>query len=211
MDEFKLAERVLGRVAGRGKEYREYFEKKLKKWNVSSPSEISDDKKDEFFEEVDAGWNSEDESGTDGKKKATVLMSLRDRRDKEAGCEKLPEGAMRDNCEKKKKDKSKDKEAGCEKLPEGAMRDNCEKKKKDKSKDKEASLKMAFSNIQLHVTFKNPMVAEQFFGKFKDKSGFNLIQKNKIVYGSVPFKNLNEISDTLISIYNIILKVTNTR
>jgi len=60
-----------------------------------------------------------------------------------AGCEKLPEGAMRDNCEKKKEEGKKNdkKEAGCEKLPEGGMRDNCEKKveegkKSDKSEKK---------------------------------------------------------------------------
>jgi len=60
-----------------------------------------------------------------------------------AGCEKLPEGAMRDNCEKKVEEGKKNdkKEAGCEKLPEGGMRDNCEKKveegkKSDKSEKK---------------------------------------------------------------------------
>ena len=49
---------------------------------------------------------------------------------KVSGCEKLPEGPMRDNCEKKSKE-STDHTAGCEKLPEGPMRDNCEKKSKE--------------------------------------------------------------------------------
>jgi hypothetical protein len=51
---------------------------------------------------------------------------------KAAGCEKLPEGPMRDNCEKSKEDgEVGKKEAGCEKLPEGPMRDNCQKSKED--------------------------------------------------------------------------------
>lgn len=47
-----------------------------------------------------------------------------------AGCEKLPEGKMREMCEKKKKE-SRDRMSGCEKLPEGKMREMCEKKKKE--------------------------------------------------------------------------------
>lgn len=90
-----------------------------------------------------------------------------------AGCEKLPEGGMRDNCEKKKNEGGDEKKeasdafrselirmgttdpslrphirqllAGCEKLPEGGMRDNCEKKKEEGGKDdkKEAGVKTA--------------------------------------------------------------------
>lgn len=71
---------------------------------------------------------------------------------KEAGCEKLPEGGMRDNCEKKKKEKGSDKEAGCEKLPEGGMRDNCEKKKNEKSDDKEASLKQLVAQELVNIS-----------------------------------------------------------
>lgn len=76
-----------------------------------------------------------------------------------AGCEKLPEGGMRDNCEKKKNEGGDEKKeasdafrsglirmgttnpflrphirqllAWCEKLPEGGMRDNCEAKKNE--------------------------------------------------------------------------------
>lgn len=72
MDEFKIAERIVSRIAGRDEEYEEYFEEKLKKWNVSSPADIEEDKKDEFFEEVDSGWKGKDE------KKEASLMSLRD-------------------------------------------------------------------------------------------------------------------------------------
>ena len=104
MDQEQVAENVTARVAGRGKEYREYFNKMLKKWKVKSPSEIPDDKKDDFFEEVDKGWNSADESGEDGKKEAAIADRVAMRVLKEAGCEKLPAGPMRENCEKKKKD-----------------------------------------------------------------------------------------------------------
>jgi hypothetical protein len=59
---------------------------------------------------------------------------------KEAGCEKLPEGGMRENCEKKVEEGKDKKEAGCEKLPEGGMRDNCEKKVEEgKKTDKSAA------------------------------------------------------------------------
>jgi len=77
MDYGNIAEQVMARVAGRGKEYREYFEKKLKKWKVDSPADIPNDKKDEFFEEVDAGWKAEHESD---KKASTRFISLRDRK-----------------------------------------------------------------------------------------------------------------------------------
>ena len=48
----------------------------------------------------------------------------------ESGCEKLPEGAMRDNCEKKKKDKGDKKEAKKGEVPEAF-------KKQWKNKDKD--------------------------------------------------------------------------
>jgi hypothetical protein len=43
--------------------YEEFFQSKLNKYGVSSPDEIPDDKKDDFFNEVDAEWKSEDEGG----------------------------------------------------------------------------------------------------------------------------------------------------
>jgi len=60
-----------------------------------------------------------------------VLMTLREMvaREKEAGCEKLPEGPMRDNCEKKKKEgeendekEKKDKKANAPTSVEGWIR-----------------------------------------------------------------------------------------
>jgi len=41
--------------------YDKFFEKKLKKWGVESPDEIPDDKKDDFFDEVDREWKADNE------------------------------------------------------------------------------------------------------------------------------------------------------
>lgn len=68
---------------------------------------------------------------------------------KSAGCEKLPEGGMRDNCEKKVEEgKDSKKEAGCENLPNQGMIDNCEKKKEEgKKNDKEAALRSSLIKL----------------------------------------------------------------
>jgi hypothetical protein len=41
--------------------YKEFFAKKLKKYGVNSPSELSDADKKKFYDEVDAEWEDEDE------------------------------------------------------------------------------------------------------------------------------------------------------
>ena len=61
MDAHLVSERITAKLAGRGEEYRKYFKEKLEKWNVSSPSEIPDDKKGAFFEEVERDWSSNSE------------------------------------------------------------------------------------------------------------------------------------------------------
>lgn len=192
MDYVMVAERVTAKVAGRGKEYRKYFDKMLKKWDVKSPAEIPDDKKDDFFEEVDKGWNSADEKGKDGKKTAAVrVKEIKDRKGHcwvyDAGeysgrlqeiegpgiplyriMVSFPNGEvykhrnqvkdfgkadkiLRTTLKNLESDDSvilrdwkvaslvslRDRKAGCEKLPEGPMRDNCEKKKDEKDDDKE--------------------------------------------------------------------------
>jgi hypothetical protein len=71
----RVIERVAAKIAGRDSEYSEYFEKKLREWDVKNPDEIPDDKKSEFFKEVDDGWKSADEVGKDGKK-AGVIPSI---------------------------------------------------------------------------------------------------------------------------------------
>lgn len=42
--------------------YKKYFNSMLKKWNVSSPDDIPDDKKDDFFKAVDKGYKAKNES-----------------------------------------------------------------------------------------------------------------------------------------------------
>jgi hypothetical protein len=43
-------------------DYREYFKSMLKKWNIKSPTELSDEKKKEFFDAVDKGWKAKKET-----------------------------------------------------------------------------------------------------------------------------------------------------
>jgi len=45
-----------------GEAYKKYFASMLKKWNVSSPADIPDDKKDDFFKAVDKGYKAKNES-----------------------------------------------------------------------------------------------------------------------------------------------------
>ena len=42
--------------------YKEFFKKMLNKYGVKTPSELSDDKKKEFFNAVDKGWKADKES-----------------------------------------------------------------------------------------------------------------------------------------------------
>jgi len=48
-------------------EYKKFFDSVLKKFGVTSPEELSGEKKKEFFDYVDKNWNGEKESGKDGK------------------------------------------------------------------------------------------------------------------------------------------------
>jgi len=41
---------------GSKEEYQKFFNEKLKKFGVSSPAELSDDKKKEFFNEIKKEW-----------------------------------------------------------------------------------------------------------------------------------------------------------
>ena len=52
----------------KGKAYDAYFKKQLSKCGYDSVDDIPKDKKDEFFNKVDADWNSKDEAGKDGEK-----------------------------------------------------------------------------------------------------------------------------------------------
>ena len=42
-------------------EYQKFFAKKLEKYGVKSPSELSDEDKKKFYDEVDSEWEGEDE------------------------------------------------------------------------------------------------------------------------------------------------------
>jgi len=42
--------------------YKAFFQKALKKWGVSSPDEIKDEDKDDFFNYVDRNWKGDNES-----------------------------------------------------------------------------------------------------------------------------------------------------
>ena len=53
-------------------EYKKFFDGALKKFGVTSPAELDDDKKKEFFDYVDKNFNSDDEKGKDGVKKEEV-------------------------------------------------------------------------------------------------------------------------------------------
>ena len=53
-----------GKDGGTGdqKEYQDYRKKILKKYGVESASELSTEKKKEYYDEIDAGWQGENES-----------------------------------------------------------------------------------------------------------------------------------------------------
>ena len=42
-------------------EYQKFFAKKLEKFGVKSPAELSDEDKKKFFDEIDAEWEGEKE------------------------------------------------------------------------------------------------------------------------------------------------------
>jgi len=45
-----------------GDEYKAFFNKMLKKFNVQDPSELSGDEKKKFFDAVDKGWKADKET-----------------------------------------------------------------------------------------------------------------------------------------------------
>lgn len=49
--------------SGDKKDYTKYVKDTLKKYNVTSPSELKGDEKSKFFKELDAGWESKEEKG----------------------------------------------------------------------------------------------------------------------------------------------------
>jgi hypothetical protein len=55
-------EEVVEELSDKQKKYRAFFDKALKKFKVSSPSELKGDKKKEFFDYVDANYEADNES-----------------------------------------------------------------------------------------------------------------------------------------------------
>jgi len=51
-----------GKDKGDGKEYKAFFKKMLKKFGVTEPDQLEGDKKKEFFDAVDAGWEGDNEN-----------------------------------------------------------------------------------------------------------------------------------------------------
>jgi len=58
-------------------DYEEYFEDKLDEYDVDSPADIPEDKKDDFFEDVDEGYESEEEKAEGINKLSIVSWTLR--------------------------------------------------------------------------------------------------------------------------------------
>ena len=57
---------------GSKEEYKKFFDKKLAKYGVKSPEELSDDEKKKFYDEIDEEWNADHEAGKDGKSEDLV-------------------------------------------------------------------------------------------------------------------------------------------
>lgn len=68
-------------------EYKKFFDGALKKFGVTSPAELTGDKKKEFFDYIDKNYNSDDEKGKDGKVEGTLPPALQKHIDKKKGKE----------------------------------------------------------------------------------------------------------------------------
>jgi|TARA_B100001964_G_scaffold136392_1_gene150490 hypothetical protein len=49
-------------VSGDKKAYQAFFDKKLKKYGVGSPSELSGEEKKKFYDEIDKEWEGDNEN-----------------------------------------------------------------------------------------------------------------------------------------------------
>jgi hypothetical protein len=76
------------KVVENSAEYKKFFDGALKKFGVTSPAELTGDKKKEFFDYIDKNYNSDDESGKDGvKKEGKLPPALQKHIDKKKGKE----------------------------------------------------------------------------------------------------------------------------
>jgi len=51
-----------GKESKKQKEYQAFFQKTLGKYKVKNPAELSKEDKKKFFDEIDKGWEGENES-----------------------------------------------------------------------------------------------------------------------------------------------------
>jgi len=54
-------EMYLNEVKGDKEEYQKFFNNMLKKYGVSSVTELSPEEKKKFYDEIDAGWEGDNE------------------------------------------------------------------------------------------------------------------------------------------------------
>lgn len=54
----RIANRLTAELSKEQKRYREYFKGVMDKWEIKSPSELSDADKKKFFDEIDKGWKA---------------------------------------------------------------------------------------------------------------------------------------------------------
>lgn len=60
-----IINKITGYLQEKDSLYDEFFEKKMKEWNIDSPDELSDKEKKKFFDEVDRQWKAKNESFTE--------------------------------------------------------------------------------------------------------------------------------------------------
>jgi len=61
MNNFKRILESVNEKSEKQKEYQAFFKKTLKKYDVDSSAELSDEKKKRFFDEIESGWKGEGE------------------------------------------------------------------------------------------------------------------------------------------------------
>ena len=111
------------KVVENSAEYKKFFDGALKKFGVTSPAELTGDKKKEVFDYIDKNYNSDDESGKDGVKEGTLPPALQKHLDKKNG--------------KKTDDKDEDKEDVKEGELPPALQKAIDKKKGKKTDEDE--------------------------------------------------------------------------
>lgn len=91
----KSFKEYISEASGDKKAYQKFFAKALKKFGVSSPSELEGDKEKEFYDYVDANWEGDNETDeavevdgrTKGYKKAVARLAARLAKKKTEECD----------------------------------------------------------------------------------------------------------------------------